>query len=118
MASILTAEDVVRRIAPSAPMSTSEAASAFGSSRQPRSCGATESNSGRDGDSAGRGRRKATPPLVCSVELRLLLHLTFATRKPLSGVRQGVSKSWVLQRGGPLFVPALAIAGDQRTGRD
>jgi hypothetical protein len=71
---------------PSAPMSTSMAASASGSNRQRRSCGSTESSSGRGGSSAGRGRRN---PLACSeraLSFRILLRLTFAAPKLLNGL--------------------------------
>jgi hypothetical protein len=62
MAPILTAEDVVRRIAAEWPISTTEAGSAFGSNRQQRSCGSMGSNSAEHrGVSVGFGRRNRRP---------------------------------------------------------
>jgi len=65
-------------------MSTSAVASAFGWSRQPRSVGNMESNSGRRGVSGGPDRLNR---LLCSKmdsAVRVLLHSTFATRNPLN----------------------------------
>jgi hypothetical protein len=59
----------------------------------PRSCGSTEADSGRrggNGDLAHRNRRRCYERLVA---LRLLLHLTFATRKYLNRLAQGNSAS-------------------------
>jgi hypothetical protein len=56
MAALLTAEDSSGASRRSAPMSTSVAASAFGSNRRRRSCGGTESNSGRVGESVALDR--------------------------------------------------------------
>jgi hypothetical protein len=70
---------------PSAPMWTSAAGSAFGSSRRRRSCGAMGSNfGGRGGDSAAGGQRNRLPCSERSVSPGFFLHLTFATRKPLN----------------------------------
>jgi hypothetical protein len=64
MAATLTAEDVVRRIAAECAYVDERGASAFASSRRPRSCGATGNNfGGRRGDSASLGRQN---PLTCS----------------------------------------------------
>jgi hypothetical protein len=63
MAASLTAENVVRRIAAEGAYVNERGGVASGSNRQLQSCGGTESNSERGGDTPVSARESASPAL-------------------------------------------------------